>query len=249
MKFSSVLDVQTFLLEVGAFSKISESLTKDYKPTSEELGSFIKKRTEYVGKIKDYRKSANQKANWRENRTKMMKGIKAFHKSVEGKRFHRKMGRFLASRITRKTNESLGYNGFLEQLDFLVGLNSVKQHLYVEMDYFHQANVQIELEEMVLEYAIPTFRSLEEKIINGQELTEDELVFAIDLVSDEALILSLAEVLNKDSVQVKNLVNEQVEKLEKEGIAKEDKWFYPKLVECLKTVNWETISGSFRENE
>lgn len=172
----------------------------------------------------------------------MMKGIKAFHKSVNGKRFHRKLGRFLASRITRKANESLNYQGFLEQLDFLVGLNSVKQHLYVEMDYFHQAQEQIELEEMVLEYALPFFRTIEEKIVENRELTEDELIFLMDLTDTQEFMEAVAETSGVSLTEVSTVYTAIEENLVKEGIAKDDKQFYPVLVKRLCAHNWRSVS-------
>lgn len=243
MKFLSVLDVQTFLVETGSFSKLTENLSASYVPTNEEMDSFIKSRSEYVGKMKNYRKSANQKANWRDNRTKMMKGVKAFHKSVEGKRFHRKLGRFLASRITRKKNENRGYEGFLEQLDFLVGLNSTKQHLFTEMNYFHQAQEQIELEEMILDYAIPMFRSIEEKIVTSQDLNEDETIFLIDITESQDIVNGIADIMGKDLKEVEDVVAQVSESIEKDGIAKGNEQFYPVLVTKLSDQSWETLSA------
>lgn len=240
MKFQSLLDVQTFLAEVGSFDRLGEATDHTtFVPSDEEQATFIKNRSEYVGKMKDYRRSANQKANWRENRTKMMKGIKSFHKSVDGKRFHRKLGRFLASRITRKTNEARGFTGFLEQLDFLVGLNSVKQHLYVEMDYFHRANEQIELEEMILDYAIPLFRTIESKIVEDVELSEDEMIFLVDITAPQDFLTALSESVKCPLEQIVVLVNGLTEELIKEGIAKEDQRFYPVLINRLSKHNWE----------
>jgi hypothetical protein len=242
MKFQSVLDVQCFLTEAGAFHKLGEALGPSYVPTDEETASFIKKRTGYVNAMKDYRKSSAQKNNWRQNRTSMMRGIKAFHRSVAGKRFHRKLGNFLASRITRKSNEAMSYTSMLENLEFLVGLNSVKQHLFVEMDFFHQAHEQIELEEMVLDYSIPLMRSIEEKIISGEELNEDENVFLMDLTEQKEFEESLAAALNKPLTTVQAACTRIEEDLVKKGIAKEDQRFYPCLIEALRASNWETLN-------
>lgn len=241
MKFANVLAVQAFLAEVGAFDKIlNEDLSKDYVPTNEESDTFIKRRTEYQGRMKNYRKSSKQKSNWRENRTKMMKGIKAFHRSVEGKRFHRKLGRFLSSRITRKT-ESLDYTTLMESADFLIGLNSVKQHLFVELDYFHTADEQIELEEMVIDYAIPVLRSVEQKIVENLELNEDEVTFMMDLVSGDEFLTGLSEVTGKDLSRVSESFQKEVDSMFKESIAKDHEQFYPILVKRLSAISWETI--------
>ena len=67
-----------------------------------EEGEFIKKRRGLVSRLKDMQKSGKTKAQWRTGRWKIMRGIKRFHRSTEGKRFHRQLGRFLATRDTDK---------------------------------------------------------------------------------------------------------------------------------------------------
>ena len=192
MKFNTSLDAQTFLMEIKAFTKLN-NVDENYVPTMDEVQSFLKARTPLVKKLKNHRKSSAQKANWRKNRHKMLKGIKAFHKSVQGKRFHRKLGRFLATRIFRtKTSEDMA-EMLLSKQGYLKGLNSAKQHLLVELEYFHQIQEQVELEEFITNYAYPFFRSIEEKIMTEEALDEDEVVFLVDLVENSVLIKSLAD--------------------------------------------------------
>ena len=234
MKFLDILDAQTFLVEIGSFDKLL-TVTESYEPTNEEMDLFIKKRTPLIRKLKDYTKSSAQKANWRANRTNMMKGINAFHKSVEGKRYHRRLGKFLSSRITRSGEKNEGYNTLLTKQDYLKGINSVKQHLFVELEFFHQIEAQVAIEEMLTDYALPLFRSIEEKIINDEQLNEDEIVFLIDLTESNAIIQSLAETLGKEFAEIEKMWNSISDDLVTQGIDKENEKFYPLLVETLKT--------------
>lgn len=235
MKFSNLLDIQTFLVEVKAFGKLSEA-KEGYVPTKEELATFIKGREPLIKKLKDYSKSSAQKANWRANRTGMMKGIKAFHKSVDGKRFHKRLGKYLATRITR-SNESVneGYYTLLTKQGYLKGLNAAKQHLFVELEYFHQLEAQVAIEEMLSDYAVPYFQSIEKKIINEEELTDDELVFLMDLTDTNSIIQSVSDKTGKEFAEIEKMWKSISDDLIKQGIAKDDEKFYPYLVTELKT--------------
>ena len=234
MKFSSTLDAQTFLLEIRSFDKLT-IVDEAYCPTNEEIDQFIQSRSPLIKKLKDYRKSSAQKANWRTNRTSMMKGIGAFHKSVEGKRFHKKLGRYLSTRITRSGEKNEGYASLLAKSEYLKGLNSAKQHLFVELDYFHQIETQIEIEEMLSDYAIPFFRNIESKIIAEEELSDDELVFLMDLTENRAIIQSLADETGKEFAEIEKIWNSISDDLVKQGIDIEGDEFYPLLVKQLRS--------------
>lgn len=237
IKFGSDLDAQTFIVESRVTSSLDKlpEINKDYTPTDEELTGFIKSRGTLVNKMKDHRKSSVSKANWRKNRTSMMKGIKTFHKSVEGKRFHKKLGNFIATRIfkTKRKNES-GYEMLLSKQGHLKALNSAKQHLLVELEYFHQVQEQIELEELITCYAYPYFKTLEEKIIDETSLTDDELVFLMDLVENNALIKSFADKSGQTFAQIEKLWNSISSDLKKQGTEEDDEKFFPFLVSILK---------------
>lgn len=235
MKFNDILDVQTFLVEAKAFDKLTTITSKDYVPTNEETATFIKARSSLVKKLKNHRKSADSKANWRTNRTKMMKGIKAFHKSVKGKRFHRRLGRFLATRITRKkTNaDENAYTMLLTKQSYLKGLNAAKQHILVELEYFHQLQEQIEIEEFLVDYAFPYFKLIEEKILSDDELTEDEVTFLFDLIDENAIKQSLSEKTGQTFAQTEKVWNAILIDLKTKGVDNQNDNFYPQLVNCL----------------
>lgn len=233
MRFNTTLDAQTFLMEIKNFDKLSKA-DNNYAPTNEEIQSFLKARTPLVKKLKDYRRSSSQKANWRKNRYKMLKGIKAFHKSVQGKRFHRKLGRFLATRIFRtKTSES-GFDMLLSKQAYLKGLNSARQHLIVELEYFHQLQEQVELEEFITNYGYPYLRAIEEKIMNDEDLVEDEVIFLMDLIEENALITSFAEKTGKTFAETEKMWNTIASNLEKQRIDRDDDRFFPFLISRLK---------------
>lgn len=239
LKFSTKLHVLTFLSEIQDFETLKdyENIDEGYQPTNEQLSSFLKARTPLAKKMKDYRKSSNQKDNWRENRYKMMKGIKAFHKSVEGKRFHKRMGRFLATRIIRKkekTNEEMEYQMLMAKQSYLKGLNACKQHLFVELEYFHQLEEHVELEELLIDYAIPMFQRVEEKILHDQELNEDELTFMFDLTENKAVLQAFADKSGKSFAEIEKMWNSISKSLEKQNISKDSEKFYPMLVGAIK---------------
>lgn len=238
MKFLTSLDVNTFLAEVKAFNKIG-TVDESYEPTNEELGLFIKSRAPLMGRLKNSKQSSAQKANWRQNRTTMMKGIKAFHKSTEGKRFHRRLGRFLSTRLLRPklatANKSeSAYNALLVKQAYLKGLNSAKQHLFVELEYFHQLEEQVDLELFITDHAIPMFRSLELKVLNDKETTIDEMGFLIDIVSPNAIFAELSEKSGKTFAEIKEMWNAIVCDLRKEKITNLSENYYDSIIEALK---------------
>lgn len=92
--------------KLRALKKIAEDVTKEeqeYQKLFEdeqpgESSSFVKHRKMIVPMLKDFRKSQQTKHNWRTNKNSMLKGIKKWHSDPEGKKFHRQLGRFLATR-------------------------------------------------------------------------------------------------------------------------------------------------------
>lgn len=242
MKFLKKLDVNTFLAEVQSFDKIG-TVGKDYAPTNEEMKTFIKARTPLVKKLKSGKQSSSGKANWRKNRTKMMKGIKAFHRSVDGKRFHRRLGRFLSTRLLRKADTNIKpktqkasvknedvYEALLVKQAFLKGLNAAKQHLFIEMDYFHQLEEQVDLELFITEHAIPMFRSIELKILEDSEITEDEVCFLFDVLSEKIVLKALAEKLGKEFAEIEKLWNSISTGLKKKGITSLSENYFDSLL-------------------
>lgn len=236
MKFLTTLDAQTFLLDIERFDKL-DKVDENYRPTADEIEEFLKKRTPLVRKIKDYRKSSAQKANWRANRQNMMKGIKAFHKSTNGKRFHKRLGRFLATRIFRKAESNDdGFKMLMTKQGVLKGINSAKQHLLVELEYFHQLGEQIELEEFLVDYAFPYFRVIENKVITDADLESDELVFLFDITDEKAIIQKLSEMLGKEFAEIEKLWNSIHSELSENELTVDDADYYPAMFEKLKSA-------------
>ena len=110
-----------------------------------------------------------------------MTGVKKWHRSVEGKRFHRSLGRFLATRIPREGTLGLKYRSAFESLtnqsDALKAISSVRTHLYIDLDYY---NTSIQEDVDILEfinYSIPLLNEVEAKVFDdvNSSLTEDEI--------------------------------------------------------------------------
>lgn len=227
MKFKSVEDKKLFYFELGDFKKFIECDDSTII-TEEERKSFIKKRSEIESLYKDKKKSSKMKSQWRANRYEMMKGIKAFHKSTEGKRFHRNLGRFLATRMT-SADENI-----TEKYELLKALNSAKTHLFIEMEYFHQLKEQLQLEELLLDVAIPLMNSIEEKLIGGDELNVDEFLFILDITETAAVVSSLADKANVSIEKVEKMWNDIKKSLIASGKSENDDRFYGLLVSIIK---------------
>jgi hypothetical protein len=217
MKFSSVADVQMFLLEIGASLNECRHINSHlYEPTNEQLDTFIKSRKPLISSIKNSKKSSDQKYNWLKNRSKLMRGISRFHKSADGKKFHRKLGRFLATRVTE------GYeNSFYEKNDYLIGLNSLKQHLLIELSYYKPILEAVETEVMIMDYALPLIKDIEESLIHGKLSTDEQLVFVADMVSRKHFLDSLSEISGQSFSKLSDLC-ESIEKRISEGSKETD---------------------------
>lgn len=213
MKFSTVTDVQLFLLELGKVKEAYAITSNDYNPTNEEMDSFIKHRKSLKPSIKSSAKSSAQKFNWMKNRGKIMRGIKGFHKSADGKKFHRRLGRFLATRVTE------GYTAsFYDKNEYLLALNSLRQHLLMELQYYKPMLEAFETEAMIMDYALPLIKTIEEGIIKDRALSEEELVFVSDMVSRKHFLDSLSEMSGKSFHRLCELC-EGIEKQISEGKA------------------------------
>jgi hypothetical protein len=189
MKFLSNEDAKLFLIEIGRLD-ILDSVTTEFEPTTEMLEVYSGRRESLVRKLKDHRKGQNTKAQWRGNRHKMMRGIKAYHKSTEGKRFHRKLGNHLANRLFKRED----FSGVVEKSDYLKSLSSAKTHFFIELQYYHTLSEQIEIEELALDYSAPIFNSIELKIINDEDLTDDEETFLYDITEEASIIRAVADI-------------------------------------------------------
>jgi len=240
MKFHNKLDVQSFLVEIGRPLQEAIEANEGYVPTSEELSSFISGRTSLVKNIKNRRQSANSKANWRENRYKIMRGIKSFHKSTDGKRFHRKLGRFLATRITKDKRGSITDESIYDKHEALNGISSLKQHLVVELGYFHSLYEQVEIEELIMDNALPVLTEIENKVLTGNELTADEITFISDMIDQNTLLDEIAKITGESFDNLKKWCEDITIDLQNKGITYDSPEFVSELLKTLLLSSHET---------
>jgi hypothetical protein len=230
MKFHSLLDAQSFLLEIGKLDEV-HLVDSNWKPTDEELKSFISQRSPLVRTIKNHRQSSKQKANWRENRYKIMRGIKSFHKSVDGKRFHRKLGRLLATRVTKDKN-STG-SSVQDKYESLQAIVALKQHMLVELGYFRKLYEQVEMEEMIVDSSLPMLTELEKKVLNDTDLDQDEITFLADMVDKKTLLDEIAKCTGETFDNINKWCDDKTTELTANGINQDSPEFYTELFKTL----------------
>jgi len=148
---------------------------------------FLKRHWRRVHRLKNFRRSQLTRAQWRRDRWKMLRGIRRFHRSTEGKRFHRKLARFLALRDMKRLMPN-------EAQELLVPLTSALTHALIESQYWipeleEAVDYALFLDEMVesLSSLLSTIR--EALRGDGGEEGEEEL----DLSEWEELVVRLTE--------------------------------------------------------
>lgn len=90
IKFHTELDKKLFLLEVG--KSVDDVVCED------DHRIFISRRQKMGSMFKSFAKSKATEREWSRHRFKMVKAVRDYHKSAEGKKFHRQLGRWLATR-------------------------------------------------------------------------------------------------------------------------------------------------------
>lgn len=227
MKFHNIQDKRYFLLEVDQ-KKLIDRITDDWKPTPDLIELFIKKRKELVHRLKDFRKRQNTKAQWRKDRYKIMKGIKRFHKSTIGKRFHRALGTFIATRENFKGND------IFEIAEFLKSLSSMKTHAFIEIEYYCPLDEYVDYL-IFIEEMLPMLDRLEKAILNFSfEIDEDDQEFLIRICETTATIRALADKSGKDVATVEKLWKAIKASLIKDGKSEDNQRFFGLLVSILK---------------
>lgn len=177
IKFRSETDKLAFLVESGRLDLEKEPV--DTWP--EDLAEiFFKKQRERATNLIDFRRSQITKRQWRQNRWKMMTGIHKFHRSVKGKKFHRSLGRFIATRII----EPQRVNSLVSlRAESLKAISSLRTHLYIESEFYmpfeESANFLI-----FFEYAVPVLAGIEQKVFQNEveDVTEEEVELLLRLV-------------------------------------------------------------------
>ena len=178
--FESLDDRNKFMIESElSFESVKIDETTELKFSVDEE-AIILKRTEKKKRLKDFRKSKLSKKSWRINRKKLEKGIKKFHRSTKGKRFHRALGRRLATREVVRQNS--------EMLEFLVGVQSLKTHLTIGTKYASSIDEEVDYL-LFYESIVLTIIKLEEKLSKSLiscnynfNLTTEESVLLNDLI-------------------------------------------------------------------
>lgn len=165
MKFLTKELAQQFLVEINKFDCV-EAADRTYEASPEFIQEFIKGRESIVPKLKSFRKSQATASSWRKNRYKYMKGIRGFHKSTEGKRFHRSLGRYLSSRIIKRSGR---YDRSTEEkFESLKGISSLRTHLYIDTTYYKPLNDQVEFDLFLDEAVIATINE-EKRLYEGKD--------------------------------------------------------------------------------
>lgn len=191
MKLRTLEDKYSFLSEMNRLDLINTD-TIDI----ELYELFIKQRKPLVKQLKDFNKSTTQKENWIKWRWRYLKGIRKFHRSIAGKKLHRAMSRFLATRIfspnQKEKMEGLVFDGTPK------AVSSLKTHLYIESEYYMPLTEHVEFVELV-DYSLPVLQSIEYKVYTKEdELTNDEHELLLRYTDEKELIKEIANMFNLD---------------------------------------------------
>lgn len=197
-----------------------------------EEGEFIKKRRGLVSRLKDMQKSGKTKAQWRTGRWKIMRGIKRFHRSTEGKRFHRQLGRFLATRDTDK-----GILSYRESKELVQCLSSALTYGFLELDYYiptlnEDVDYNVFLDELYDEVT-----DLFLKLKSPMENLDEQEEFLYRLCESSELIKAFADKHSKSVEEVEDLWNKAKEIVKKEyDKTEDDDEFYKLVVGVIKKM-------------
>jgi hypothetical protein len=233
MKLRSPEDRMSFLLDIGRIDLL-ESVDTDEDMPPELFEVFIKRRRGLIRNLVNFRRKQLSRQQWRSGRWKFLRGIRKFHTSVQGKRMHRALGRFLATRIFRPHLKDLHkrYES-LEPVQFsaLKALSSYRTHMYIEGDYWQPLEEEADLFSL-LEYAIPLLNEIELKLYKDSEaeLNEDEFELLLRLVDDKELCKSIAEVIGVDPDSVIETHKAVCSKLLRSGFSKDDTYFLTEVI-------------------
>ena len=230
LKFLTAVDAKMFCIEVGEY-ELAESVDESFVPSRELLELLIQKRKKTIG-LKDFRKSQNTKEQWRKDRFRMMKGIKSFHDSTKGKRFHRALGRFLATRDFSsgmfKRNE--GVSDVSEVCEVLKALSSAKTHSYLRLEYYMPQQEYLDYLGFFEEF-IPTVQRMETELMRaGGTITEEDLEFMIRVTERTQVIKELSKFHSVDFAQVKALFED-----EEKGKDLDEDGVYTEILNNVKT--------------
>ncbi|MCI4409113.1 MAG: hypothetical protein JHC26_08485 [Thermofilum sp.] len=135
-------------------NKLDEDIFRsEFLKSGMSLDEFLVERGKLEVGLVDFERSQRQKQNWRKHRWKYLKGIRRFHSSTEGKRFHRNLARYLATRDSdsllklyqaekekereRGNDHRLDVRKVSENLEFLIAALSAGVHGLIEKRYYN----------------------------------------------------------------------------------------------------------------
>lgn len=197
------------------------------KASGDSEDKFIHKRHSLIGSLKDFRKGEKSKSGWRHNRWRHLIGIKRFHRSTAGKKFHRKLGNFLAGRTftTKSTSQTESY---LEVHDLKISLSSLLTHALIEREYFMEvseaANYELFLEELEQEVG---------RILN-EGYKDEDFDFLIRLTETAEMVKSLADKSGKSVEDVEAHWEKAKELAKKEGKQEDEEGYWAYVVGITK---------------
>jgi hypothetical protein len=220
MKFATDQDAKMFLLEIEKFAEL-DGATKELKPDDEMIELFISKRKTLIPGLKDFRRRQNTKQQWRHERYKMLRGIKRFHKSTSGKKFHRALGRYLATREALQTESSKVFY-LTEIADILKALSSLKTHAFIELEFYHPLSEELEYR-LLFEELLPIIDTTEKKLLQGDftiESSDEETLLRIvdfDQVTQQLADAAGVDVVTVDQMYEKILKTKEITDLSEEN--------------------------------
>lgn len=230
MKLQNQEERLAFLIDAGRV----DLLETDEEIPEEIFELFIKRRRPLVRNLVNFRRKQIQKGQWRKQRWKYLRGIRKWHRSVKAKRFHRAMGRYLATRIFRPKMSTLANR--YESLDplqdqALKAISSMRTHLYIDLGYYQSIEEEADLFQL-LEYAIPVLNEIEVKLFQNSEteLTEDETELLLRMVDENELCKSFSDVLNLEVEKVTETYKAVIGKMSR-NFSRDDTLFYSTVME------------------
>lgn len=235
MKLRTNDDRLHFLLDVNRIDLV-ESLSTGEDIPQELFEIFIRRRRGLMRNLVNFRRKQITKREWRTGRWKFLRGLHKFHSSIRGKRMHRALGRFLATRIFRQHLKPLNkrYESLdVVQFEALKALSSYRTHMYIEGDYWQPLEEEADLFSL-LEYAIPLLNEIEVKLYNDAdvELNEDEMELLLRLIDDRELCKSISEVSSVDFDKVWNIYTASTSNLiKKHSMSIDETYFKTKVMD------------------
>ena len=216
MKFYNSVDEEVFKQELSSMG-MSE-------------GEFMKRRKVLIKGMKDRKKQITTKLDWKKNRFKIMQGIKKFHRSTRGKRFHRDLGRFLATRELK----GLAYK---ECQELVVPVTACLTHAYHELEWY--MNIQDSVEyEIFLEELYDEVLEILTKLKTHEPDLSGHREFLYRVVEINSLLSGCAEKYSRSKEDIEKLWEKEVE-VTKGNMGVDDSRFYTEAVGSLKRLLYE----------